>query len=55
MPGSARIAQEGNISHILTRGNTRQNVFKGDLDYRKYLEIIKQNEGNYQFKSYHHV
>jgi REP element-mobilizing transposase RayT len=40
MPRIARIAPKGLIYHILTRGNNRQDIFKEERDYKKYIEIL---------------
>jgi putative transposase len=55
MPRIARIAPKGQIFHILTRGNNRQDIFKDELDYRKYLEILEQYKEKHHFKIYHYV
>ncbi|MEM3112774.1 MAG: hypothetical protein QXY90_07020 [Candidatus Anstonellales archaeon] len=48
MPRIARIAPKGHVFHILTRGNNRQEVFKDEIDYQKYLEILKRYKEKYQ-------
>jgi putative transposase len=55
MPRIARIAPRGHIFHILTRGNNRQNVFRDEIDYQKYLEILDNYKKKYRFKLYHFV
>jgi putative transposase len=55
MPRIARIAPRDHIFHILTRGNNRQDVFRDEIDYQKYLEILNRYKGKYQFKLYHYV
>jgi hypothetical protein len=40
VPGSARIAPKDFVYHVLTRGNNKQDVFKDDEDFRKYVEIL---------------
>lgn len=55
MPRIARIAPEGCVYHILTRGNNRQDIFKDNIDYRKYIEILKRYKEKYKFKLYHYV
>ncbi len=40
MPRLARIAPDEHIYHILTRGNNRQDVFKEEKDYKRYIEIL---------------
>lgn len=55
MPRTARIAPKEQAYHILTRGNNRQDVFKGEKDYQKYLELLLQYKERYRFKLYHYV
>ena len=55
MPRSARIAPQGEVYHLLTRGNNRQDVFAEEKDYRKYLEILSRYKQRYVFKLYHYV
>lgn len=55
MPRAARIAPKEYLYHILTRGNNRQDVFKDEKDYEKYLEILKKYKDKYKFKLYHYV
>jgi len=51
----ARTAPRDHIFHILTRGNNRQDVFRDETDYHKYLEILNRYKEKYQFKLYHYV
>jgi putative transposase len=55
MPRTARIARDEHVYHILTRGNNRQDVFKDEKDYKKYIEILKRYKERYKFKLYHYV
>ncbi|MBM4140513.1 MAG: transposase [Nitrospira sp.] len=55
MPRVARIAPNEYIYHVLTRGNNRQDVFKGESDYKKYKDILRKYKENYKFKLYHYV
>lgn len=55
MPRTARIAPNECVYHILTRGNNRQDVFKGEGDYRKYIEVIQKYKERYKFKLYHYI
>jgi len=55
MPRTARIAPREYVYHILTRGNNRQDVFKEERDYRKYIEILQRYKERYKFKLYHYV
>ncbi len=55
MPRTARIAPGEYIYHILTRGNNRQDVFKEEKDYKRYIEILQRYKEKYKFKLYHYV
>lgn len=55
MPRTARTAPKEYVYHVLTRGNNRQDVFKDEHDYKKYLEILKKYKEKYKFKLYHYV
>jgi len=55
MPRQARIAPKECIYHVLTRGNNRQDVFKDNKDYQKYIEILQRYKKRYDFKLYHYV
>jgi REP element-mobilizing transposase RayT len=55
MPRTARIAPDEHVYHILTRGNNRQDVFKGEKDYKRYIEILQRYKEKYKFKLYHYV
>ncbi len=55
MPRTARIAPRECVYHILTRGNNRQDVFKIENDYEKYIEILKRYKERYRFRLFHYV
>ena len=55
MPRSARIAPCGYVYHVLTRGNNRQDIFKGDEDFEKYMELLARYKERDKFKLYHYV
>ena len=55
MPRTARIAPSEYVYHVLTRGNNRQDVFKDESDFNKYLEILLRYKEKYHFKLYHYV
>jgi putative transposase len=55
MPRTARIAPRGYVYHVLTRGNNRQDVFKDEKDYQKYLDLLHLYKEKYQFSLYHYV
>jgi putative transposase len=55
MPRIARIAPRDQVFHILTRGNNRQDIFRDEIDYQQYFEILDRYKERYQFKLYHYV
>ncbi len=55
MPRTARIAPREHVYHILTRGNNRQDVFRDEKDYKRYIEILKKYKEKYSFKLYHYI
>jgi putative transposase len=55
MARTARIAPQGEIYHILTRGNNRKVIFKDESDYTRYVEILKHYREKYRFLLYHYV
>jgi len=55
MPRTARIAPKEYVYHILTRGNNREDIFKEERDYKKYIEILGRYKEKYKFKLYHYV
>lgn len=42
MPKGPRIFIENACYHIIARGNNRQQIFKDNSDYEKYLSLIKR-------------
>ena len=52
MPRSKRVLLDNACYHILNRGNQKQNIFLEELDYEKYLEILKHYKNKYNFKLY---
>ena len=55
MPRTSRIAPGEQVYHILTRGNNRQDVFKDEGDFRKYVEILRKYKDKYEFRLYHYA
>lgn len=47
-----RIQFSGAIYHIMSRGNGRQNIFKDNKDYEKFLEIYSGVLEKYNVISY---
>src|SRR4030066_1797085 len=55
MPRTARVAPKEYVYHVLTRGNNRQDIFKDESDYRKYIEILRRYKEKYRFRLYHYA
>ncbi len=55
MPRVARIERSGYIYHVLTRGNKRQDIFKAEEDYEKYIDIVRGYKERYIFKLYRYA
>ncbi|MDH3975021.1 MAG: transposase [Deltaproteobacteria bacterium] len=55
MPRKPRIEFEGAFYHVTTRGNQRQNIYKDEEDFRKYLEILTRYKKRYGFNLYAYV
>lgn len=55
MPRTARIAPKEFIFHVLTRGNNKQDVFKDNEDFDKYIDILRQYKKRYNYKLYHYA
>src|SRR3990172_1895533 len=55
MPRTARISPKEYAYHILARGNNRQDVFKDEKDYRKYIETLQRYKERYKFRLYHYT
>ena len=51
----ARVAPKGYVYHVLTRGNNRQDVFKEEGDFEKYVGMLQRYKERYKFKLYHYV
>ncbi|PKN68684.1 MAG: hypothetical protein CVU54_13710 [Deltaproteobacteria bacterium HGW-Deltaproteobacteria-12] len=55
MPRTARIAPKEFVYHVLTRGNNKQDVFKDEEDFLRYMDILKGYKEKYLFKLYYYV
>ncbi|MDQ5985309.1 MAG: hypothetical protein CSYNP_01017 [Syntrophus sp. SKADARSKE-3] len=55
MPRTARIAPQGFVYHVLTRGNNKQDIFKDDEDFSEYIKILWKYKTKYKYKLYHYV
>lgn len=52
MPRMARIAWEGGLYHITSRGNNKQQVFCNVKEFDKYLSLIEHYKEKFKFKLY---
>jgi putative transposase len=55
MARTARVTPKEYIYHILTRGNNRQDIFRDDEYFKKYIELLLRYKEKYVFKLYHYV
>jgi len=42
MPRKLRVEYPGAIYHVISRGNGRQNIFRGDVDRQDFLKTLKR-------------
>jgi hypothetical protein len=42
MPRKLRVEYPGAIYHVMSRGNGRQNIFRGDVDRQDFLKTLKR-------------
>ena len=42
MPTMRRLVADEAIYHIIQRGNNRQNIFREDEDFEKFLTLMKE-------------
>lgn len=50
MPRIARRLCDGFNYHVLNRGNGKQEVFHKDLDYKNFIELMKETKDRYAIK-----
>ncbi len=43
MAREPRIEFEGGLYHVITRGNQKQEIFRYDQDFLKYLEFLSND------------
>jgi len=55
MARKPRIEFEGALYHVITRGNQRQEIFRGTEDYERYLRILGDYKTRYEFALYAYV
>ncbi len=55
MARKPRIEYEGAFYHVITRGNQRQRVFKGDNDFQKYINLLAFYKERYKYSLYAYV
>lgn len=54
MPRIARFTVENGTYHVLSRGHNQKNIFHGDKDYKKYLELFLEYKKVCSLKIYHY-
>jgi len=52
MPGGPRVYIDNGCYHIISRGNQKQQIFKQEDDYLRYLVLLKKYKKRYSFKIY---
>ena len=52
MSRQARVKGEDAVYHVIQRGNERKDIFRGDNDKQRYLEILKIQQEKHAFKLY---
>jgi len=52
MPRVKRGLSDGQIYHVINRGNCKQNVFHKDQDFRSFLELIKPGKEQFHIDIY---
>lgn len=52
MARKLRVQGQGMIHHVIARGNGKKDIFNGDIDRRKYLDLIRKYKLRYRFKVY---
>lgn len=55
MPRAARSIIDGRVYHILTRGNNDQPVFRQDLDFQQYIQLLGDVFRTHRVDLYHYV
>lgn len=50
-----RIQYEGAVYHITCRGNERREIFRGDIDRKSFIDILKRSIETYSIKLYSYV
>jgi len=55
MARKPRIEFEGGLYHIITRGNQKQEIFRDDQDFLKYLKFLRDYKDRYRFSLYAYV
>lgn len=54
MPRQARVIQQKQCYHIISRGNNRQALFCDEQDFHYYLRIFSNNAKKYQVSVFHY-
>ena len=50
-----RLQAANTCYHITSRGNERQEIYKTDIDYEKFLEFLEKAKEKYNFYFYSYV
>jgi len=45
---------DGGIYHVYFRGNNRKWLFRGDEDFQRYKDLIKEQRERYKLDLYHY-
>ena len=54
MPSSARVVYDNAVYHIVQRGNNKQDIFKDEKDFKRFLSIIRRYIRKYNVQVYHY-
>jgi len=52
MPRALRIFLDNTTYHVMARGNQKQTTFIEELDFLKYIEVLKHYKKKYNFRLY---
>lgn len=52
MPRQGRMLSESKIYHVMIRGNERKNIFRADVDRKKFLSVLSEINKDRKFSIY---
>ena len=52
MVDGPRLIVDGACYHIMVRGNNKQNIFRAEDDYHKYMDLLTKYKKRYKFRLY---